>query len=234
MNTRAPALCVALIGVLGMSAALANPQLESQALAGINVPKLIQVTSKDGLQPKALKAALNAYAWAVEHHKLGANKNTLTVVDFTLPSYEKRMWVIDLKSDKVLMKIYTTQGKGSGLVYAKRFSNRIDTDESSLGLYVTSNEYYGHHGKAMRLNGLEKGINGLARRRAVVIHSAWYATPSFIEKNHRAGRSWGCFAIAPDIKNKLLNDVQGGSALFAYALAENHDPIVEHGPLTDA
>ncbi len=209
----------------------ANTRSQSSALANINVKKLVKVTASDGLKPKAMKAALNAYAWAREHNKLGSNKDTLTVVDFTLPSYKKRMWVIDLNKNKVLMKLYTTQGKGSGLVYATRFSNRFNSDESSLGLYVTSNEYYGHHGKSMRLNGLEKGINNHARRRTVVIHSAWYATPAFIKRYHRAGRSYGCFAVAAAVKNKLLNDVKGGSALFAYATPEDHDPIVKNGPI---
>lgn len=211
-----------------VSFANANP------LANINVSKLIQVTSADGLKPKAMKAALNAYAWADKHGKLGNNKSTLTVVDFTLPSYKKRMWVVNLNNDKVLMKLYTTQGKDSGLVYATRFSNRHHSDESSLGIYKTSNEYYGHHGKSMRLDGLEDGINNNARMRNVVIHSAWYVTPAFIKDNHRAGRSLGCFAVPPKVKNKLLNDIDGGSAFFAYARQENGDPIVKNGPITSA
>ncbi len=204
----------------------------SKPLHNIDVSKLEKMASADGLKPQALDAALNAYAWANEHNKLGSNKETLTVVDFTLPSYEKRLWVLNLKDPKVLMKLYTTQGKGSGLVSATRFSNTVNTDESSLGLYVTSNEYYGHHGRSMRLDGLEKGINTNARRRNVVVHSAWYATPQFIKQYHRAGRSLGCFAIAPADKDTLLNHIKGGSVFFAYAKPENHDPVVAQGPIT--
>jgi len=183
----------------------------------VNIAKLISVTSNDGLIPQTLKAALGAYSWALSHEKLGRNKDVLTVVDFTLPSYEKRMWVINLRENKVLMKLHTTQGAGSGVVIAKRFSNVNHTQESSLGLYVTSEEYYGGHGKSMRLDGLQKGINDNARKRNIVIHAAAYASPEYIKANHRAGRSWGCFAVAPSRKDNLLAYIKGGSAFFAYA-----------------
>ena len=185
--------------------------------SSINISKLISVTSDDGLKPQTLKAALDAYSWALSHTKLGSNKDVLTVVDFTLPSYEKRMWVINLRENKVLMKLHTTQGTGSGVVVAKRFSNVNHTQASSLGLYVTSEEYFGGHGKSMRLDGLQKGINDNARRRNIVIHAAAYASPEYIKANHRAGRSWGCFAVAPSRKDTLLEYIKGGSAFFAYA-----------------
>ncbi len=201
-------------------------------VAGVDVNKLVSVTSSQGLKPKALKSALNAYAWALNHGKLGVNKDTLTVVDFTLPSYEKRMWVLSLHQNKVLMKLYTTQGAGSGLVYANRFSNTSMTQASSLGLYVTSDEYSGKHGKSMRLDGLQKGINSNARKRNIVIHEAPYASPAYIKAYHRAGRSWGCFAVAPSSKKVLLNYVRGGSALFVYARAIEKTPIVSHGVIS--
>jgi hypothetical protein len=200
-------------------------------LRKFNIPQLIKVANSHGLQSKALKAALNAYAWAVEHHKLGANTHTLTVVDFTLPSNKKRLWVIDLARNRVLLNTYTAQGKNSGLVYATRFSNKLGTDKSSLGLYTTAGVYNGEHATSMRLQGLEPGINNNAYKRAVVIHAAWYVTPKFIQAHHRAGRSWGCFAVNPAVKNKLLRELKGGSALYAYANAEDNDPIIRNGPL---
>jgi len=205
---------------------------KKQQIAGLDVSKLISVASSQGLKPKALKSALNAYSWALNHHKLGKNKEIITVVDFTLPSYEKRMWVLNLRQNKVLMKLHTTQGSGSGVVYANRFSNVSRSQASSLGLYVTAGEYYGKHGKSMRLDGLQKGINHNALNRAIVIHEAGYASPEYIRANHRAGRSWGCFAIAPASKNVLLNYVKGGSALFAYANSIEKTPIISNGPLS--
>lgn len=200
-------------------------------IANLNVSKLVSVAASQGLKPKALKSALNAYSWALQNGKLGSNKEILTVVDFSLPSYEKRLWVLNLQQNKVLMKLHTTQGTGSGLVYASRFSNTNQTRTSSLGLYKTSDVYYGGHGKSMRLDGLQKGINSNARSRSIVIHEATYATPAYVKANHRAGRSWGCFAVAPSSKNALLSYVRGGSAFFAYARPIENHPIISNGPI---
>lgn len=203
----------------------------SQAqLSDINTSKLIKAAAHTGLKPKVLKAALNAYAWARDHHKLG-NKDILTVVDFTLPSYEKRMWILSLHQQRVLMKVYTTQGAGSGRVYATRFSNTNNSLASSLGLFVTAGLYSGKHGESMRLDGLQKNINDHALSREIVIHAANYVTPEYIQANHRAGNSWGCFAVPPAIKDTVLNYVKGGSAVFAYANPIEHSAIVKQGPL---
>lgn len=203
----------------------AHSEIHSNALKNINIDKLTNVTSSKGLNSKVLKSALNAYAWAYEHGKLGSNKNILTVVDFSLSSSEKRMWVIDLSKDKILMNLYTTQGDSSS------FSNKPGTKASCLGLFTTADIYYGRNGKSMRINGLEKGINDKALSRAIVVHGAWYAAPNFVSEYHRTGRSWGCFAVDPAKINKLYKNIQGGSALFAYAKSEEKDPIVKNGPI---
>ncbi len=217
-------LLISAYTVIGIS--IAMTALTSLAHAkpqnNINRQKLDKMASADGLRPSVLNAALNAYNWALKNHKLGSNKDTLTIVDFALPSYKKRMWVIDLKTDKVLMKLYTTNGFGT-------FSNKSGTHASCLGLFTTADIYYGRNGKSMRIDGLEKGINNEALSRAIVIHGAWYATSKFVKTYHRTGRSWGCFAVDPSVENQLLIDVKGGSALFAYAKSENHDPIVKNG-----
>lgn len=197
--------------------------LKDAAFKGIAFAKLYKAAKASGLQEKALTEALNAYSLAYHKGKIGKNKTTLTVVDFTLPSNKKRMWVLDLKHGTVLMKILTTQGKHSGVLYAKHFSNRIGSDESSLGTYVTAHEYMGKHGRSIRLIGLEKGINSNAMRRSVVIHPAYYATPRFVKRVGRAGRSWGCFAVNPAIKPQLLRYIKDGSVLFAYDQQTDHN-----------
>lgn len=175
------------------------------------------------LNPKVLKQALKAYHWALATGKVH-NKKVMTIVDFTLPSNKKRLWVVNPNTGQVLLNLHTAQGKNSGLKYATRFSNRPNSDQSSLGAYVTANVYNGEHGQSERLIGLEKGINSNAMRRDVVIHSANYVTPSFIKSEGRAGRSWGCFAVNPSKSKEFIKLVRGGSVLFAYAPSENHDP----------
>jgi len=197
------------------------------ALANTNIQTVQQeiLHNAKGLNPQALKLAMNGFEWAKKHRKI-TNPNVLTIIDFSKPSYEKRLWVIDLKTNKVLMNIHTTHGKKSGLVTATKFSNKRNSDKTSLGLYKTLNSYTGQHGTSLLLEGLEPGLNDNARRRTVVIHPAWYVTPGFINKYHRAGRSLGCFAINPAISKQFVNTIKDGSLIFAYSKAEEHDPIV--------
>ncbi len=180
-----------------------------------------------GLTPQVLKYAINGYQWALDHHDV-SNNGILTVVNFNLPSYDKRMWVINLHTRKVLMAMHVAQGKNSGEIYAKHFSNQPGSLESSPGIYTTGDIYSGEHGKSMRVTGLEPGINSNAQERAVVIHQASYVTPAFIRQNGYAGRSWGCFAVNPARVDSLMGDIKGQSVLFAYASPENHDPRVAH------
>jgi len=181
-----------------------------------------------GLTATALKYAINGYRWAVKHHEV-KNPTILTVVNFNEPSYKKRLFVINLKDDRVVMKMHVAQGKNSGAVYATRFSNQPGSLESSPGIFTTSNnKYYGEHGESLRVRGLEQGINNNVYDRAVVIHPAWYVTPSFIKENGYAGRSWGCFAVNPAQADRFIHVVKGGSVLFAYAKPEKYDPRVDH------
>lgn len=179
------------------------------------------------LTPKVLKAAINGYLWALKNHKV-KNKKVLTVVNFAAPSYAKRMWVINLKKKKILMAMHVAQGKNTGLVYAKHFSNVPGSLESSPGVYTTGIEYYGEHGKSMRVHGLEQGINNNAYNRAIVIHPAWYVKPNFIREYGYTGRSWGCFAVDPTKAEKFMKNINHSSVLFAYAPPEKNDPVVNH------
>lgn len=184
-------------------------------------------TPAPGLTKQALKYAINGYRWAVKHHEV-INRNILTVVNFNEPSYKKRLFVINLKNDHVVMKMHVAQGKNTGAVYAKHFSNQPGSLESSPGIFTTANVYDGEHGESLRVDGLENGINNNAYERAVVIHPAWYVTPSFIKQNGYAGRSWGCFAVNPARANKFIHTVKNGSVIFAYATPEKYDPRVDH------
>lgn len=166
------------------------------------------------LNPRTLKAALQAYTFALQHSEV-AKKEILTLIDFTLPSYKRRLWVINLRQKKVLMYLYTTQGKNSGKVYAKKFSNELASKQTSLGLYKTLNSYYGMHGFSERLEGLTPGINSNAIKRAIVVHPAWYATTEFVNKYHRTGNSWGCFALDPTAVKQFIHLTEGGSLLYA-------------------
>src|SRR6476619_5237840 len=99
-------------------------------------------------------------------------RDILTLVDFSLSSNEKRLWIIDLCANKILFQSLVAHGKNTGDEYANNFSNSPDSFKSSLGFYATGEVYYGTHGISLKLDGLEKGINDYARKRAVVMHGA--------------------------------------------------------------
>ncbi len=143
-------------------------------------------------------------------------KQILTIIDFSLPSTKKRLWVIDLKNKKVLFNDLVAHGKNSGNLYARKFSNIQSTYMSSLGFYLTGNTYQGKHGLSLILNGMDKDFNDKARDRAIVIHGADYVGNDFIRKYGRLGRSFGCPALSMDICKKVIETIRDGSCLFIY------------------
>ena len=193
-------------------------------------PETIKAESEklEGLSKSILKSAINAYRFALRQHEVH-NVHFLTVIDFDKPSYEKRLWVIDLNNDHVIMDIHVAQGRKSGKIYATHFSNALDSHESSIGVFTTAGQpYYGAYGKSLHVKGLEAGINSNAFYRGIVIHSDTEVTPKFIDAMGYAGQTWGCFAVNPDHLNRLIQLLQGGSVIYVHASPEMDDPNVNH------
>ena len=146
----------------------------------------------------------------------GHDKDILTVIDFSKPSTEKRLFVIDLKLKKILFISYVAHGRNSGEKYATSFSNREGSFKSSLGFYKTENTYYGKNGYSLVLDGLERGINDKAKERAIVMHGATYADPSTIRSCGRLGRSLGCPALPLAVSKKIIDAIKGGTLLYIH------------------
>ena len=143
-------------------------------------------------------------------------KDILTLVDFSLSSTVKRMWVIDLEKNIVLFQTLVAHGRNTGEEYANEFSNQAESFKSSIGFFATGEIYNGKHGLSLKLDGLEKGLNDKARERAVVIHGADYVSESFIKQNKRLGRSQGCPAVPVEMNQKIINVIRDKSCLFLY------------------
>lgn len=150
------------------------------------------------------------------------NKEVLTVIDFTLPSTEKRMWIIDLATQKILLNTVVSHGRNSGNLMAEKFSNRPESYQSSLGFYKTAETYHGKHGYSLRLDGLEKGFNDQARNRAIVIHGADYAREEVAKMSGRLGRSLGCPAVPTELSDEVIDLIKDGSLLFIYGNDQNY------------
>jgi len=169
---------------------------------------------QQGLRFEVFQKALTGYLNLKQTGRLAHNQQRLTVIDFDLPSTEKRLWVLDLDTHKVLFHTLVAHGHNSGENEATNFSNTDQSNMSSLGFYVTGQEYEGKHGHSLRLQGMDEGFNTNAAARAVVMHGADYVSEAFIKQNGRLGRSLGCPALPLDQYSQIIDAVHGGSCLF--------------------
>jgi len=143
-------------------------------------------------------------------------RDILTLVDFSLSSNLKRLWVIDLSTNEILLQTLVAHGRNTGDEFANNFSNTPESFKSSLGFYATGEVYNGKHGISLKLDGLEKGLNDYARKRAVVIHGADYVSESFIKNHNRLGRSQGCPAVPIEFASEIITMIKGQSCLYIY------------------
>lgn len=167
------------------------------------------------IAPEALKMSLNAYHFLLKKNQL-KNKDILTVVDFSKPSTEERLFIINLKSKKIISKSLCAHGQNSGENYASTFSNTLNSLQSSLGVFIASETYIGANGLSLKLDGMENGINSNARMRSVVIHPAKYVSYEYIQQNGRLGRSQGCPALPENKSKEIISLIKGGSCFFIY------------------
>lgn len=149
-------------------------------------------------------------------------KDILTIIDFSLSSNIKRLWVIDMATNSILFNSLVSHGRNTGEEFATSFSNNFSSFKSSLGFYATAETYIGKHGLSLKLDGLEKGVNDHARARAVVVHGADYVSDSFIQNNKRLGRSEGCPAIPEELSKEIINVIKNKSCLFIYHPSRNY------------
>lgn len=146
----------------------------------------------------------------------GGDPRVLALVDFSLPSTAKRLWVFDLNSHDVLFEEWVAHGRNTGDNFAREFSNRPESHMSSLGAYQAGEIYTGKNGYSLRLHGLEPGFNDLAFDRAIVIHGAPYVSAEMIQAHGRLGRSFGCPAVRVPIARPLIDTLAEQAFLFNF------------------
>ena len=166
------------------------------------------------ISPKVLRLAFDAYRHA--EAKGIDPKGILTIIDYSRPSSDKRLWVLDLKDQDIDYHTLVAHGKKSGGLEANSFSNQRSSLKSSLGVYLTGKPYIGHHGYALHLIGLEDGFNSNAFSRNVVFHTAWYVSEAFVKKYGYLGRSWGCPALPEKTGKAIMEIIKEGTLVFAY------------------
>jgi hypothetical protein len=174
-----------------------------------------------GLDRQAFDYARTGFAKLREQGLLN-NDSVITIADFSQPSNQKRLYVVDMKNYKVLFHTLVAHGKNTGHVMATTFSNRMSSHMSSPGFYVTSDTYMGGNGYSLRLLGMEKGINDLALERTIVMHGADYVSHDRARSGGFVGRSWGCPAVPMKEAKPIINTIRNGSMLFIYTPDKNY------------
>ena len=144
------------------------------------------------------------------------HNNILTVIDYSMPSSEKRLWIFDLEKNKLLFHTYVSHGIKSGTLLSSYFSNNFNSKASSIGVYNTEKSYRGRHGISLKLYGLDKDFNDNAYNRFIVLHGTWYVNEDFVKKYGRVGRSWGCPTLPLDLTQPIIDTIKDRSLLIAY------------------
>lgn len=145
------------------------------------------------------------------HKKWGSDKKhrKVILVDFSRPLEEKRLFVVDLDKRTIVKKTRVCHGIGSGEGSTPtKFSDTYDSKMSSKGVMRTAETYNGQWGYSMKVDGLEKGINGNARGRAIIFHNS---------DKQRAFWSWGCFSIPGNDSKEVIDMTKGGCLIYVFS-----------------
>lgn len=106
-----------------------------------------------------------------------SNSSLLTIVDYTRPSHERRLFVIDINQNKVMHNTWVAHGGGGNNVFgtdgkggSPTMSNASGSNQSSDGFVVAGAPSYGSRfGNNLILNGVDRN-NSNMRSRAVIMH----------------------------------------------------------------
>ncbi|MDQ0639519.1 hypothetical protein QF042_003084 [Pedobacter sp. W3I1] len=166
-----------------------------------------------GLSEQVFEKALTGF-YNLKYSGLLHAKSILTIADFDQESSKKRLYIIDLASKKLLLNTWVAHGQNSGGDKPSNFSNNINSNQSSLGFYLTGEIYYGKHGRSLKLDGMDQGFNSNARERAIVVHGASYVSQKSIDQLGRLGRSQGCPAVPAKLADQVINTISDRTVLF--------------------
>ncbi|WP_303638212.1 murein L,D-transpeptidase catalytic domain family protein [Stenotrophomonas tuberculopleuritidis] len=207
---------LAAAGLLATAAAV--PAAAQAPLATVSADDLAAQLARTApnADRRVLRLAAHAMRCALRRPELGVSAERLSVIDYSRPSTEPRMWVFDLARQRLLFEEWVAHGRNSGNNRTEHFSNREGSFMSSLGAFTAQETYMGGNGYSLRLAGLEPGFNDRARERAIVIHGAPYVNPSAAQLQGRLGRSLGCPAVRLSVARPLIDALRGGTMVFAY------------------
>lgn len=143
-------------------------------------------------------------AWKA-HRPQVKNMDHAILIDYRMPVYLRRLWVINPQTGEVLINTFVGHSRRSGYLKPNRFSNVPESKLSCAGSFLTSFSYQGNYGYALKVIGLEQGVNNNAFRRAIVIHPTnldiWSA---------------GCFTLPHAISQKVIDLTKDGALMYVH------------------
>ncbi|MBK6383516.1 MAG: murein L,D-transpeptidase catalytic domain family protein [Chitinophagaceae bacterium] len=201
-----------------------HPPVDSTKKTTVSTPPPIPVLKSvydslhlnlKGLSQQAFDFAKEGLRKLIEEGKL-LNDSLLSIVDFSLPSNQKRLFIIDLKNYNILFNTFVAHGSNTGREWATTFSNQNSSHMSSPGFYITRETYEGGNGYSLKLEGVERGINDKAYERGIVVHGAGYVSEAQANSRGYIGRSHGCPAVPTQLSKPIINTIKNGTCLFVY------------------
>jgi hypothetical protein len=173
-----------------------------------------------GLQKRGLEFACFRYALIGYFNLKGEGaikkEGIISIIDFRKSCNERRFYTIDLAKRKLIYHTFVAHGKGSGNLYARRFSNKTGSFQSSIGFFVTGKTYDGEYGYSLYLFGMEEGFNDRARARRIVVHGAYYVGSDALARDGKIGQTMGCPALPAGPHVAIINAIRGGTCLFQF------------------
>ncbi len=174
-----------------------------------------------GISEEIFSLALRGFSKLQASNRLSKD-SILAIIDFSKSSKEKRLYIFDLKNQSLKFHSLVSHGRNSGEEFANSFSNQPNSHKSSLGFYITKSTYSGNNGYSLKLEGIEKGYNDYAEKRAIVVHGAPYAEDPNAVRNTYLGRSFGCPAVPMSIHKQIIKTIKDGNCLFIYYPDQNY------------
>lgn len=130
-----------------------------------------------------------------------SKKNLVVIVDYRKNIFSDRLYILDLKKNKIVFSCRVSHAWNSGIFKPNDYSNKPGTNKTSKGNFITKGTRYGYFGYSMVIKGLDKGINDNAQIRAIIFHS---------DKKMKTIWSNGCFATSEENNKKIIDMVKDG------------------------
>lgn len=170
-----------------------------------------------------------AMRWYTKEKDNIGNSKYLTIVDYTKPVSQNRLYVINMDTLTVENCVPTWHGKNSGNQQrTTRFSNVPESKQTSIWFFRTPMDYqpnskyiktrWKHGWRGLFLTWMETSNNN-APTRWIAVHPVWEFFYGSTKNGHKAGESTseGCITIrSVDHPTEIMDKIRWDSLIYSY------------------